>query len=88
MTPSEGVVTDGSRNTGEIPYQAFVDVTVRPIKSGCHPLKVETMMAIDGVELRRTEIFGIIFALRGSVSRRIGSSPADSTLSVRGCSRP
>jgi len=63
VTPSQGVVLDGSPNTGEIPYRAFVDVTVRPVKKGYHHLKVETMIDVDGVEVRRTELLGIAVAL-------------------------
>jgi hypothetical protein len=63
ITPSHGVVLDGSPNAGEIPYRSFVDVTVRPIKKGYHHLKVETTIDLDGVELRRTELVGIAIAL-------------------------
>jgi hypothetical protein len=63
LTPSQGVVLDGSPNTGEIPYRAFVDVTVRPVKKGFHYLKVETMIDVGGAELRRTELVGIAIAL-------------------------
>ncbi len=59
LTPSQGLVLDGSPNTGEIPYRAFVDVNVRPVKQGYHYLKVETMIDVDGAETRRTELVGI-----------------------------
>jgi hypothetical protein len=63
VTPSQGIVLDGSPNAGEIPYRAFVELTVRAVTKGYHHLKVETMIDVDGAELRRTELVGIAIAL-------------------------